>query len=91
MGVEKPMIDKSGVRRAETRVSPNDGARSVPAGAGPTASALKSFEAKLIANIREDWALKFGSREVRLVIEYQDGVPVLIRITSNKVQEEKLK
>lgn len=34
---------------------------------------LRSCEAKLICCIRNDWALEFGSREVRLVIEYQEG------------------
>jgi len=52
---------------------------------------LRSCEAKLIGLIRDPWALDFGTREVRLVIEYQDGVPVLIRITENVVKEEKLK
>ncbi len=87
---EKPMIDKSGVQRTDIRVSP-DGAQSAPAGAGQDVPALKPFEVRLIANIREDWALEFGSREVRLVIEYQNGVPVLIRATGERVKEEKLK
>ena len=52
---------------------------------------LKSCEAKLITYIRKDWALAFGTREVQLVIEYQEGEPVLIRVTDNKVTEEKLK
>lgn len=52
---------------------------------------LRSFEAKLIDLIRNGWALEFGTREVRLVIEYQDKVPVLIRICENVVKEEKLK
>lgn len=84
------MTDKSGVRPTDLRVGP-DGTRSAPAGAEPSVSALKSCESKLIASIRGDWALEFGSREVRLVIEYQDGVPVLIRVTGNAVKEEKLK
>ena len=84
------MIDKPGARRTDVRVGP-DGTKGAPAGAGQAAPALKPFESKLIANIRRDWALTFGSREVRLVIEYQDGVPVLIRVTGNRVKEEKLK
>jgi hypothetical protein len=52
---------------------------------------LRSCEAKLIGLIRNHWALDFGTREVRLVIEYQDNVPVLIRVTENVVKEEKLK
>jgi hypothetical protein len=52
---------------------------------------LKSCEAKLLALINNHWALEFGTREVRLVIEYQDKVPVLIRVTQNVVREEKLK
>ena len=52
---------------------------------------LRSCEAKLITYIRKDWALAFGTREVQLVIEYQEGEPVLIRVTDNKVTEEKLK
>lgn len=52
---------------------------------------LRSCEAKLIGLIRNHWALDFGTREVRLVIEYQDNVPVLIRVTENIVKEEKLK
>jgi len=56
--------------------------------AGP---ALRSCEAKLLGAIRGPWALAFGTREVRLLIEYQDGVPVLIRVTGNQVKEEKLR
>jgi hypothetical protein len=52
---------------------------------------VRSCEAKLLGLIRNRWALEFGTREVRLVIEYQDKVPVLIRITGNVVKEEKLK
>lgn len=52
---------------------------------------LRSCEAKLVSFIRKHWALDFGSREVRLVIEYQDHLPVLIRVTENVVKEEKLK
>ena len=52
---------------------------------------LRPCEARLIARIRGDWAVGFGSREVRLTIEYQDGVPVLIRVTGNRLQEEKLR
>ncbi|MBI3974953.1 MAG: hypothetical protein HY334_01015 [Armatimonadetes bacterium] len=51
---------------------------------------LRSCEARLIASIRNDWAVQFGSREVRLIIEYQDGVPVLIRVVESSVKEEKL-
>jgi len=56
-----------------------------------TEPTLRSCEAKLLGLIRDRWALDFGSREVRLLIEYQDGVPVLIRVTGNSVKEEKLK
>ncbi|MCL6553193.1 MAG: hypothetical protein K6W08_08750 [Firmicutes bacterium] len=52
---------------------------------------LRPCEAKLLAYIRNHWALEFGTREVRLVIEYQNGVPVLIRVTGNIVREEKLR
>lgn len=52
---------------------------------------LKPYEAKLLKYIRSHWALDFGTREVRLLIEYQDGVPVLIRVTGNTVKEEKLR
>ncbi len=51
----------------------------------------RSCEAKLVNLIHNRWALEFGSREVRLVIEYQDKKPVLIRIIENVVKEEKLK
>jgi hypothetical protein len=53
--------------------------------------ALRPCEAKLLTCIRNHWALDYGTREVRLVIEYQDGVPVLIRVTGNIVREEKLR
>ncbi len=90
-GVERDSISgKLHNRRANANASSG-----APAGAAGGAEAaavpLRSCEAKLIASIREDWALKFGSREVRLIIEYQDGLPVLIRITDNKVKEEKLR
>jgi hypothetical protein len=52
---------------------------------------LRSCEAKLLSYIRNHWALEFGTREVRLVIEYQNSVPVLIRVTGNVVREEKLR
>ena len=48
-------------------------------------------ETKLLARIHNEWALDFGTREVRLLIEYQDGLPVLIRVAGNIVREEKLK
>lgn len=54
-------------------------------------AALRSCEAKLLACIRNDWALDYGTREVRLVIEYQDHTPVLIRVTMNTVKEEKFR
>lgn len=54
-------------------------------------SPLKSCEARLLACIRGDWAVEYGTREVRLLIEYQDGTPVLIRVTANAVKEEKLR
>ena len=57
----------------------------------PTVAGLRSCEAKLLARIHNEWALDFGTREVRLLIEYQDGVPVLIRVTDNTVREEKLR
>lgn len=63
-------------------------ARVVPA---HTASELRACEAKLIGNIRGPWAIDHGSRAVRLIIEYQDRVPVLIRVTKNVVKEEKLR
>lgn len=63
-------------------------ARMAPA---PVEPGLRSCEAKLIRYIRDRWAIEHGSRAVRLVIEYQDGVPVLIRVTGNTVKEEKLK
>jgi len=53
--------------------------------------ALRGCEAKLIDCIRNHWTLEHGSREVRLIIEYQDKVPVLIRVTDNVIKEEKLK
>jgi hypothetical protein len=53
--------------------------------------ALRSCESKLLALIRNRWALEFGTRQVRLVIEYQDRVPVLIRVTESSITEEKLK
>ncbi len=59
--------------------------------AAPREQTLRSCEARLIACIRDDWALTFGSRKVRLVIEYQEGVPVLNRVTENAITEEKLK
>lgn len=57
----------------------------------PGDESLRSCEAKLVSFIRNHWALDFGTREVRLVIEYQDRLPVLIRVTGNVVKEEKLK
>ncbi|HET7852954.1 MAG TPA: hypothetical protein VFM04_00645 [Candidatus Methylomirabilis sp.] len=57
----------------------------------PVGPALRSCEAKLLACIRDEWAVEYGSREVRLVIEYQDRTPVLIRVTMNTVTEEKLR
>ena len=60
-------------------------------GAAAAEQTLGSCEARLIACIRNDWALAFGSREVRLIIEYQEGVPVLIRVTASRIKEEKLK
>lgn len=53
--------------------------------------ALLSCEIKLLKCIHNDWALEFGTREVCLLIEYQDKVPVLIRVTGNTVKEEKLR
>ena len=55
------------------------------------AAGFRSCEAKLMARIHNEWALDFGTREIRLLIEYQDGVPVLIRVTDNTVREEKLR
>ena len=80
-------------RRVRTNVNPTGRveAKSSDMAAGPPEQTLRSCEAKLITYIRKDWALAFGSREVQLVIEYQEGVPVLIRVTDNKVTEEKLK
>ena len=52
---------------------------------------LRSCESKLLALIRTRWALEYGTRRVGLIIEYQDRVPVLIRIVENSVAEEKLK
>ena len=60
-------------------------------GPNPAAAGLRPCEAKLMARIHNEWALDFGTREIRLLIEYQDGVPVLIRVTANVVREEKLK
>lgn len=57
----------------------------------PEEESLRPCEAKLLNLIRNRWALDFGTREVRLVIEYQDRFPVLIRVTGNVVKEEKLK
>ncbi|MGH2395633.1 MAG: hypothetical protein ACRDFW_01315 [bacterium] len=59
--------------------------------AHPEGPALRSCEAKLLACIRNDWAVDYGTREVRLVIEYQDRTPVLIRVTMNTVKEEKFR
>jgi hypothetical protein len=53
--------------------------------------ALRSCESKLLALIRNRWALEFGTRRVGLIIEYQDRIPVLIRIVENSITEEKLK
>ncbi|MBI3974951.1 MAG: hypothetical protein HY334_01005 [Armatimonadetes bacterium] len=68
-----------------------DGPRGSGATIGQPEPPLRSSELRLIARIRNDWAVQFGSREVRLIIEYQDGVPVLIRVIENAVKEEKLK
>lgn len=57
----------------------------------PAEPALRSCEAKLLASIRNDWAVDYGAREVRLVIEYQDRTPVLIRVTMNTITEEKFR
>ncbi len=57
----------------------------------PESPALRSCEAKLLDRIRNDWAVDYGAREVRLVIEYQDHTPVLIRVTMNTVKEEKFR
>lgn len=71
--------------------SGHDGARVGAAAAARPEPALRSCEAKLLSCIRNHWAVEFGTREVRLVIEYQNGVPVLIRVTANRVTEEKLR
>jgi hypothetical protein len=68
-----------------------DGVGSRGVTAGQAEPVLRSCEAKLIDYIRNHWALEFGSREVRLIIEYQNGVPVLVRVTENTVREEKLR
>ena len=57
----------------------------------PFSPALRSCEAKLLASIRNDWAVDHGSREIQLIIEYQDRAPVLIRVTRNTVKEEKFR
>lgn len=57
----------------------------------PAEAPLRSCEAKLLRLIRTQWALDFGARELCLIIEYQDRVPVLIRVTENVVKEEKLR
>ncbi len=57
----------------------------------PVNPALRSCEAKLLACIRNDWAVDYGTREVRLIIEYQSRTPVLIRVIKNTVTEEKLR
>ena len=57
----------------------------------PEGPALRSCEAKLLATIRNEWAVDYGSREVQLIIEYQDRTPVLIRVTMNTVKEEKFR
>jgi hypothetical protein len=65
-----------------------DGVGIIGTGTDP---ALRSCEAKLLAHIRTDWAVDYGTREVKLLIEYQDGAPVLIRVTKSTVKEEKLR
>ncbi len=77
--------------RTEMPVAGPDGAQGSGTSVGRSEPALRSCEVTLIARIRNDWAVQFGSRDVRLIIEYQDGVPVLIRVTANTVKEEKLK
>ncbi len=71
--------------------SGREGVRVSAAAAARPEPALRSCEAKLLSYIRNHWAVEFGTREVRLVIEYQNGVPVLIRVTANRVTEEKLR
>jgi hypothetical protein len=71
--------------------SGRDGVRGSSETAARPEPALRSCEAKLLSCIRSHWAVEFGTREVRLIIEYQNGVPVLIRITANRVTEEKLR
>ncbi len=54
-------------------------------------AALRSCEQKLIERIRA-WALPYGSREVTIRIEYQDHVPVMIRVLEQlSMQEERLR
>lgn len=75
----------------EGTASARDGVRGSPGATVRPEPTLRSCEAKLLSYIRNHWAVDFGTREVRLVIEYQDGVPVLIRVTANRVTEEKLR
>ncbi len=90
-GVERDSISGKLHNRGANANALSGAATGAARGAEAAAVSLRSCEAKLIASIREDWALQFGSREVRLIIEYQDGLPVLIRVTDNKVKEEKLR
>lgn len=79
------------VAGSDVTPSGRDGVRASAAEAARPEPALRSCEAKLLSYIRNHWAVEFGTREVHLVIEYQDRVPVLIRVTANRVSEEKLK
>lgn len=82
-------VDKTG--KAANRVVDRTDSAVVRTPAPTPDGDLRPCEAKLLAYIRNHWALEFGTREVRLVIEYQNGVPVLIRVTGNIVREEKLR
>ncbi len=85
------MTEKLAAKRSDAHAPHSDGARGSAIPLGRAAPLLRSCEVELIGRIRGDWVVAFGSREVRLIIEYQDGVPVLIRVMENTVKEEKLK
>ena len=52
---------------------------------------LRSCEKKLIERLRQK-AVPYGTLEVAVQVEYQDGVPVMVRLKEQvAIQEEKLR
>ncbi len=55
------------------------------------AVAQSSLLRGLVRRVLTEWAIPYGSRRVRLDIEYQDGRPVLATIQHSPISIEKFK